>query len=61
MRKPDPVEIVAAFLPALAQAVVVAFAIGVACLWIEIASHRETITCAPGSVVAFFTDCEVPQ
>jgi len=38
MRRPeiDPVEIVAAWVPALAQAVVVAFAIGVAMIWIVI-------------------------
>lgn len=61
MRKPDPVEIVATFLPVLVQAVVVAFAIGVACVWIEIAAHRESIACIPGSVAALITDCEVAQ
>jgi hypothetical protein len=61
MRKPDPVEIVATFIPVLAQAVVVVFAIGVACLLIELAAHREPITCKAGSVAALFTDCEVTQ
>lgn len=36
MRKPDPVEIVAIGLPVLAEAVVVAFAIAVACMWVAI-------------------------
>jgi hypothetical protein len=61
MRKPDPVEIVATFIPVLAQAVVVAFAIGVACLLIELAAHHEPINCTAGSVAALFTDCEVTQ
>lgn len=42
MRKPDPIavatEIVHAWIPALAHAVVVAFAIGVAMMWIVIAA-----------------------
>jgi hypothetical protein len=40
MRKYDPVEIVAIFVPVLAQAVVAAFAFGVAALWIVILSGR---------------------
>lgn len=39
MRKPDPVELALTFIPVLTQAVVVAFAVGVAALWIGIWSH----------------------
>jgi hypothetical protein len=61
MRKHDPVEIVAILIPALVQFVVVAFAIGVVCLWIELAAHRAPITCKAGSAAAMFTDCEIEQ
>ncbi|HEX7881932.1 MAG TPA: hypothetical protein VF499_04250 [Afipia sp.] len=41
MRRPDQHnEIVAVFAPVLAEAVVVAFAVGVACLWVVILSGR---------------------
>lgn len=39
MRK-DPVEIVAIWVPVLAHAVVVAFAVGVAMMWITILAGR---------------------
>lgn len=40
MRKPEPVELVAIFVPVAVQAVVVAFAIGVAMMWITILAGR---------------------
>jgi len=40
MRKPDPVEIVAVFVPVLAEFVAVAFAAGVAAIWVLILSGR---------------------
>lgn len=61
MNKPDPIEIVAILIPALLQFVVVAFAIGVVCLWIELAAHRAPITCKAGSVAALLTNCDVEQ
>ncbi len=40
MKRHDPVEIVAIFVPVLTQAVVVAFAVGVAMMWITILAGR---------------------
>ncbi len=40
MRKPEPVEIVAIAIPILAEFVAVAFAVGVAAIWVLILSGR---------------------
>jgi hypothetical protein len=40
MRKPEPVELVAIYVPEFVKAVVVAFAIGVAMLWVAILSKK---------------------
>lgn len=39
-RKPEPVEIVAIWVPVTVHAVVVAFAVGVAMMWITILAGR---------------------
>ena len=36
MPRPDPIEIIAIAIPVLVEAVVVTFAIGVACIWVAI-------------------------
>jgi hypothetical protein len=40
MRKPDPVDIIAIYVPEFVKAVVVAFAVGVAMMWVTILAGR---------------------